>query len=174
MQHETATARYRQFYLYLLRFYPKPYRERFGEGMGQVFTDLCRERTEDGRGLFTFVLWMFGDTCMGIVSLRISFFFSFLIMNSKHILRPAIITMSVLLIPAVAMLITDEMNWDETDFIVIGILVFGLSFLYEMLSLLVKNPKHRIMLGLGLFGLCLLIWADLAVGIFNIPGFSGS
>jgi hypothetical protein len=66
-----ATARYRQWYARLLRFYPKPYRERFGEGMEQTFNDLCRERYEAGEGLLGFALWSFTDTFAGIFRERI-------------------------------------------------------------------------------------------------------
>jgi hypothetical protein len=68
---EYATARYRQWYAKLLRFYPKLYRERFGEGMEQTFNDLCRERYEAGEGLLGFALWSFADTFAGILRERI-------------------------------------------------------------------------------------------------------
>jgi hypothetical protein len=32
------------WYAVLLRLYPRPFRERFGEGMAQTFHDLCREQ----------------------------------------------------------------------------------------------------------------------------------
>jgi hypothetical protein len=67
MAYEQATARYRQWYAKLLRFYPKLYRERFGEGMQQTFNDLCHERYKTGSGLFSFVLWTFVDTLAGII-----------------------------------------------------------------------------------------------------------
>jgi len=73
MAYEHATARYRQWYAKLLRFYPKPYRERFGEGMEQTFNDLCRERYKVGGGLFGFVLWVFADTLVGIIQEGIKF-----------------------------------------------------------------------------------------------------
>lgn len=52
MANEHATARYRKIYTKLLRLYPKPFRERFREGMEQTFNDLCQERKEAGKGLF--------------------------------------------------------------------------------------------------------------------------
>jgi|SRR5687767_3842834 CDP-diglyceride synthetase len=67
MAYEHATARYRQWYAKLLRFYPKPYHERFGEGMEQTFNDLCRDRYKAGDGLFSFMLWTFADTFAGII-----------------------------------------------------------------------------------------------------------
>jgi hypothetical protein len=67
MAYEHRAARYRNWYAKLLRFYPKPYRERFGEGMEQTFNDLYRERKEAGEGLFGFVLWVFVETSAGII-----------------------------------------------------------------------------------------------------------
>ena len=73
MAYERAIARFRHWYAKLLRFYPKPYRERFGESMEQTFNDLCREREEAGDGLFGFVLWTFADTLAGIIKEGIKF-----------------------------------------------------------------------------------------------------
>ena len=44
MATNVAGRRYRTWYAMLLRLYPRPFRERFGEGMAQTFHDLCRER----------------------------------------------------------------------------------------------------------------------------------
>jgi hypothetical protein len=64
MASEPSMRRYRKWYAKLLCYYPKDYRERFGEPMQQTFNDLCRERR---RGLFGFVLWMFAETAAGII-----------------------------------------------------------------------------------------------------------
>src|ERR1044071_6795721 len=62
-----SIERYRNWYAKLLCLYPKAYRERFGEGMEQTFNDLCRERVKAERGLFSFALWMFFETSVGII-----------------------------------------------------------------------------------------------------------
>ncbi|HCM74996.1 MAG TPA: hypothetical protein DIS90_01345 [Cytophagales bacterium] len=67
MTYKHASARYRQWYAKLLRFYPKAYHERFAEGMQQTFNDLCCERYQVGDRLFGFVLWTFADTIVGII-----------------------------------------------------------------------------------------------------------
>ena len=67
MASEHSIARYRNLYARLLRLYPKPYRERFGEGMEQTFSDLLRERRDAERGVFAFALWMFVETSAGIL-----------------------------------------------------------------------------------------------------------
>src|SRR5687767_12504628 len=56
MPFEPLLRRYRNRYAKLLRLYPKPYRERFGEAMEQTFHDLCRERVKTKSGLFSFAL----------------------------------------------------------------------------------------------------------------------
>ena len=48
---------------------PKPFRERFGEGMEQTFNDLCQKRKEAGKGLFAFALWAFVKTSAGMFRL---------------------------------------------------------------------------------------------------------
>lgn len=72
MAHKYSIRRYRNWYAKLLRFYPKAYRERFGEGMEQTFNDLCRERQEAGEGLFALALWVFAETSAGIMRQRIT------------------------------------------------------------------------------------------------------
>jgi CDP-diglyceride synthetase len=67
MTYEHTISRYRHWYAKLLRFYPKLYRERFGEEMQQTFNDLCRERYKAGVGLLSFMLWVFADTVAGII-----------------------------------------------------------------------------------------------------------
>lgn len=169
MVHERLIRRYRCWYAKLLRLYPRPYRERFGEGMEQTFGDILRERSVEARGLFGPALWMCAETSAGIIRENITF-----ITMQKGIIRVALGTALVLMIPLVAMQFTNEVNWDETDFLVMGALLFGTGLTYELLARKMKDTTHRMILGIVLLGALLLIWADLAVGIFNIPGISGS
>ena len=67
MVSEPLIRRYRNRYAKLLRLYPKPYRERFGEAMEQTFNDLCRERVRAEKGLFSFALWTFFETSAAII-----------------------------------------------------------------------------------------------------------
>jgi hypothetical protein len=67
MATNVAGRRYRTWYAMLLRLYPRPFRERFGEGMAQTFHDLCREHRDARRGLFGLALWIFFETSVGIV-----------------------------------------------------------------------------------------------------------
>ena len=73
MAYKRAIPRYRHWYAKLLRFYPKPYRERFGESMEQTFNDLCRERAGAKQELLAFALWTFADTLVEIIKEGIKF-----------------------------------------------------------------------------------------------------
>jgi hypothetical protein len=79
----------------------------------------------------------------------------------------------LLLIPLVGTLVFNEVNWSFFDFIVMGILILSFSFGIKQVLKTTKNTKYRILIiGLILI-LFLLIWAELAVGIFDSP-FAGS
>jgi hypothetical protein len=57
----------RRLYKRLLAFYPRAFREQLAESMEQTFNDLCNEKRQTKRGFFSFVLWMFVETAVGIV-----------------------------------------------------------------------------------------------------------
>ena len=77
----------------------------------------------------------------------------------------ALATGAILLIPLIAMQFTTEVNWDETDFVVMGSLLFGIASVFVLAARRVPR-KHRVLLG-GLFiAAFLYLWAELAVGVF--------
>jgi hypothetical protein len=79
----------------------------------------------------------------------------------------------LLLIPFIAMQFTNEVNWSVSDFMVAGVLLLGTGLLCELVMRKVKNIKTRLAIcGVILFAL-LIIWIELAVGIFGSP-FAGS
>ncbi|MAL59246.1 MAG: hypothetical protein CMC14_04285 [Flavobacteriaceae bacterium] len=73
----------------------------------------------------------------------------------------------LLLIPLVAMQFTEEVNWTLADFLVAGVLLYGTGLLCELILRKVKKVKLRIALCIGILIVLLLIWAELAVGIFG-------
>ncbi len=79
----------------------------------------------------------------------------------------------LLLIPLVAMQFTSEVNWSPFDFIVMGSLLLGTGLTIEFVLRKVKKTEHRIILCLAIIATLLLVWAELAVGIFGTP-FAGS
>lgn len=93
--------------------------------------------------------------------------------QNKRLLLILVSALSLLLIPLVAMQFTNEVDWSSSDFLVMGILLTGTSLLLETVLRLVKKTSYRIALGLGVLLTFLLIWAELAVGIFGTP-FAGN
>lgn len=79
----------------------------------------------------------------------------------------------LLLIPLVAMQFSNEVDWKFNDFVIMGILLTGTGLVCEFVLRKVQSVRIRILIcGTVLFAF-LLIWAELAVGIFGTP-FAGS
>ncbi len=165
MANEHQIQRYKNWYARLLRLYPKPYHERFGEGMEQTFNDLCRERTETERGLFGFMLWVFVETSAEIIRERLTF-----IIMQKNIIRTALATACLLLIPLVAMQFTNEVNWDLFDFAFMGAFLFGTGLAYELVARKAGTIAYRAAVGVALAAAFLLVWVNGAVGIIGNEG----
>lgn len=71
-----------------------------------------------------------------------------------------------MLIPLIAMLVSDEMNWGAEDFVIMGVLVAGMGLLAEVVTKRLSRKYH--VPGLILLAVMfVLIWAQLAVGIFE-------
>jgi len=79
----------------------------------------------------------------------------------------------ILLIPFIAMQFTDEVNWSFRDFAIMGVLLYGTGLICELVLRTVKSVPGRILICAGVVIAFLLIWAELAVGIFGTP-FAGS
>jgi uncharacterized BrkB/YihY/UPF0761 family membrane protein len=93
-------------------------------------------------------------------------------MKMKNLVRILIGTALILLVPLVAMQFSDDVDWSITDFVTIGILLLGAGLLYELAAAKTK-PKYRAALAAAFIAIVLVIWAELAVGIFGTP-FAGS
>ena len=80
---------------------------------------------------------------------------------------------TILLIPLIAMELTNEVNWSLFDFIIMGAMLTITGLLGEIIFKKVKKYKHTVSLYVVVAIIFLLIWAELAVGIFGTP-FAGS
>jgi len=81
----------------------------------------------------------------------------------------ALATGAILLIPFIAMQFTTEVKWDETDFIVMGSLLFGIASLFVLAARRAPR-KHRLLIGCMFIAAFLYLWAELAVGVFTNLG----
>lgn len=89
-------------------------------------------------------------------------------MSKKNLFIHAI-CLSFLLIPFIGMQLTDTIQWSVLDFVVMGILLLGLGFGIQWVSGKIQSPwKKQVYVGLMILTF-LLVWAELAVGIFGTP-----
>lgn len=79
----------------------------------------------------------------------------------------------LLFIPLIAMQFTTEVHWTLGDFVVAGSLLLGAGLAIELVLRSITKRQHRILLCLGILFVFLLVWAELAVGVFGTP-FGGS
>ncbi len=79
----------------------------------------------------------------------------------------------LLLIPLVAMQFTDEVNWSAFDFAIMGALLLGTGLACELVLRKVQTLRYRLMLCAVVLGMCVVVWAELAVGVFG-TAFAGS
>jgi hypothetical protein len=79
----------------------------------------------------------------------------------------------LLLIPLIAMQFTDEVQWTSGDFIIAASLLLGTGLLCELILRKVKKTGYRVVLCLALLSALLIVWIELAVGLFGTP-FAGS
>ena len=91
-------------------------------------------------------------------------------MNKKWVVFSPLL---LLLLPLIGMFFSNEINWSFFDFIIMGILILSLSFSIKQVLKTKKNINYRILIIAVILILFLIIWAELAVGVFDTP-FAGS
>jgi hypothetical protein len=73
----------------------------------------------------------------------------------------------ILLLPLLAMQITDEVDWDLTDFVVAGALLVGTGLTYALVARKSGNIAYRSAVGVALATALIIIWINLAVGVIG-------
>ena len=68
---------------------------------------------------------------------------------------------------------TDEVNWTTTDFIIAGSHLYGAGMISEIVLRKIKSLNHKVGLLSTILIVVILIWIELAVGIFGTL-FSGN
>ncbi len=87
--------------------------------------------------------------------------------QNKRLVTILVSAAALLLIPRIVMTFTNEVNWKILDFLVAGILLFGTGLTIELILRKTKSKRSRIILVVVLLIALLLIWSELAVGIFG-------
>ncbi len=157
MATNTVGRRYRTWYGMLLRLYPRPFRERFGEGMAQTFHDLCRERRETGRGLCGFALWVFWETSVAIVRENITH----MPQLGKTMLRVALGALGLLMVPLVASRVVEGWNWGPGAFVFTYVLFFGTGMAYALIAGKMSAWSYKAGVGVALVAGFALGWANM-------------
>jgi hypothetical protein len=173
---DRAIGRYRRWYAHLLRFYPRPFRERFGEPMAQTFTDLCRERTDRNRGLHAFALGAFAETSAQIMRENMT-----QLMQTNNLIRWGrwvLVTVALLAVPALLMAFNigvpdpgqgiEGVNWGPMDFATMGVLILGSGLLFEYASSRGGSIAHKAAVGIAVLAGLGLLWVNLAVGMMDV------
>ena len=62
---------------------------------------------------------------------------------------------------------SSEVNWSYYDFLTMGLILFSIGLIVNVIIDKIKNLYKRLIIILILTLLFLLLWAELAVGIFN-------
>ena len=157
MATNVAGRRYRTWYAMLLRLYPRPFREQFGEGMAQTFHDLCQERKGASRGLFGFALWIFCETLVGIIrenTIPMS-------QLGKTMLRVALGALAVWMVPLVASQFFEDWHWGVGGFVRVYVLFFLTGMVMALVARRMGVWSYKAGVGLALVAGLALGWSTM-------------
>lgn len=90
-------------------------------------------------------------------------------MKTIRIFPILLITLVLLMIPLIAMQFTNGVNWSVTDFIIMAVLLTGCGLAIEFIRIKTSRGQKRFMLTLLAIMFFLLLWVEIAVGVFNSP-----
>ena len=157
MANNAAFRLYRKGYALLLRLYPRPFQKRFGEGMAQVFHDLCRERRDARTPLFRLALWIFVETSWGIVRENISS----MSQMGKTMLRVALGALAVWMVPLVASRVVEGWNWSVGSFVFVYVLFFAVGMAYALIARKMGAWSYKVAVGVALLAGFGLGWSNM-------------
>ena len=90
-----------------------------------------------------------------------------------NISKKALYPLFLLIIPLLGVILTNSVEWSMFDFLLMGSLLLVLGIGIELTSLNFKQLNTRIAIISFIILIFLLIWIEIAVGIFNSP-FAGN
>jgi len=163
MKPEREIDRYARVYAWLIRLHPAPFRTRFGAEMQQLFRDRLRDRAAEGRPVLPHALWICAETAGELGRQRARN----LMQRHGSLLRIAVATLLLLLVPAVAMQVTAEVDWTLFDFGLAGAAIFGLGATYDRVTRHRGGAIYRAAILLALLSGLLLFWINGAVGLIG-------
>jgi len=88
---------------------------------------------------------------------------------ARSVVRVALVTAAILLVPLVAMQLSGGVAWSPADFAVAAVLIGGAGLLQQLTARRVSDLTYRAAAGLALAAGFLLAWTALAVGVVREP-----
>ena len=85
----------------------------------------------------------------------------------RRVARLVLATGLILMLPLLAMQVTDQVSWSPADFAVAGGLMLGTGLLYQLAASRSGNVAYRAAVGLALGAAFILVWLNLAVGLIG-------
>jgi len=157
MAPDHAGRRYRTLYATLLRLYPRPFHDRFGQSMEQTFHDLCRERECARWELFGFVTWIFCETLADILRENMTRMSEL----GKTTLRVALVALGLLMVPLVASRMVAGWNWRAGSFVIVYFLFFATGMAYAMIARKMGAWSYKAGVGVALAAGFALGWSNM-------------
>ncbi len=91
------------------------------------------------------------------------------ISQNKRLTAIMLIIVILLAIPLIAMQFTSQVQWSLFDFAVAAVLLLGAGLLCEFVLRKIKSVRQRVILVAVVLSVLILVWMELAVGIFGTP-----
>lgn len=159
-----------RLYELLLRFYPKDYKDEFGEEMKFVFMESLRDARASGK---VTIFWIriildagkslfnqYLEEKKGGVSMKAKK--NDLIMQNKIFIWILVAVGALLTIPLLG-----RFPWTLSDFVIMGLLLFFAGAVFVIAGRKFRPRKSRIIAAVVVGIVFLYVWAELAVGIFT-------
>ncbi|MEM6585120.1 MAG: hypothetical protein AAF692_05150 [Pseudomonadota bacterium] len=165
-------------YQWLLRLYPRAFRERYGAQMAQTFADLDRERRETGRSSFLFLTGVFAETGASIVKENIDM----LSITARQLRLAAFASLALLAVPLILTLANPAsrlrggaggggFDWMPGSFVVMGAMLFAVSLGVQWAARRLTTRASRSVAIAAIVAVFGLAWVELAVdGVSQVVG----
>lgn len=84
-------------------------------------------------------------------------------------LRSIVLAELLLLVPLIGTIISDAVQWDVYDFLIAAVLLAGIGMAFNLVASSYKKNTKLVVIGIGFAALIVLLFIELAVGIFGTP-----
>ena len=89
--------------------------------------------------------------------------------DKKAFLIPLYVSLCLLTIPLFANVLVTGFDWTFYDFIVIDGLIYSITFTLLIVLRIIQNTPYRFVIIIAILLVFILIYIDLAVGVFDLP-----